>query len=84
MSRAPGRRLRSVSPEAYAMTIADLMDGTAVAARMNEATADRARELRETAGVEACLATVLVGDDPSSATYVRMKQNRCRDRKSVV
>lgn len=57
---------------------ADLMDGTAVAARMNEATADRARELRETAGVEACLATVLVGDDPSSATYVRMKQNRCR------
>jgi len=27
--------------------------------------------------VAPCLATVLVGDDPASATYVRMKQNRC-------
>ncbi|MFC0625847.1 bifunctional 5,10-methylenetetrahydrofolate dehydrogenase/5,10-methenyltetrahydrofolate cyclohydrolase [Kribbella deserti] len=59
-------------------TTAKLMDGTAVAARLYEQTAIRAAELRETTGVEACLATVLVGDDPSSATYVRMKQNRCR------
>jgi hypothetical protein len=26
-----------------------------------------------------CLATVLIGDDPASVTYVRMKQNRRRD-----
>ena len=29
-------------------------------------------------GIVPCLATVLVGDDPASATYVRMKQARCR------
>lgn len=28
-------------------------------------------------GRRACLATVLAGDDPSSTTYVRMKQRRC-------
>ncbi|MCL6597889.1 MAG: bifunctional 5,10-methylene-tetrahydrofolate dehydrogenase/5,10-methylene-tetrahydrofolate cyclohydrolase [Alicyclobacillus macrosporangiidus] len=29
-------------------------------------------------GVTPCLATILVGDDPASATYVRMKGNACR------
>ena len=29
-------------------------------------------------GVVPCLATILVGDDPSSETYVRMKNNACR------
>ena len=28
-------------------------------------------------GVTPCLATILVGDDPASATYVRMKGNAC-------
>ena len=28
-------------------------------------------------GVTTCLATILVGDDPASATYVKMKQNTC-------
>lgn len=28
-------------------------------------------------GVTPCLATILVGDDPASATYVKMKQNTC-------
>jgi len=36
------------------------------------------KALKERTGVEACLATVLVGDDPASATYVRMKQNRSK------
>lgn len=31
-----------------------------------------------TTGRKPCLATVLVGDDPASHTYVRMKANRCR------
>ncbi|MFC5652729.1 bifunctional 5,10-methylenetetrahydrofolate dehydrogenase/5,10-methenyltetrahydrofolate cyclohydrolase [Paenibacillus solisilvae] len=29
-------------------------------------------------GIVPCLATILVGDDPSSATYVKMKGNACR------
>jgi methylenetetrahydrofolate dehydrogenase (NADP+)/methenyltetrahydrofolate cyclohydrolase len=29
-------------------------------------------------GIVPCLATILVGDDPSSETYVRMKSNACR------
>ena len=33
---------------------------------------------RETSGRTPRLATVLVGDDPASHTYVRMKVNRCR------
>ena len=38
----------------------------------------RAAEFERRTGRRPCLATVLVGDDPASATYVRMKQNRCR------
>ena len=52
-----------------------LMDGTAAARRIVEkATADAAALTAE--GVVPCLATVLVGADPASVTYVRMKQNR--------
>ena len=29
-------------------------------------------------GITPCLATILVGDDPASATYVRMKGNACK------
>ena len=57
---------------------AELMIGTDLAAEMVAKAAERARELRERTGVQPCLATVLVGDDPASATYVRMKQNRSK------
>jgi len=57
---------------------AELMIGTHLAAEMVAKAAERARELRERRGVQPCLATVLVGDDPASATYVRMKQNRSK------
>ncbi|WDZ87954.1 bifunctional 5,10-methylenetetrahydrofolate dehydrogenase/5,10-methenyltetrahydrofolate cyclohydrolase [Micromonospora cathayae] len=33
--------------------------------------------MRRRTGTTPCLATVLVGDDPASVTYVRMKRNRC-------
>lgn len=56
---------------------ARLMDGTDLARRTVDRTADRARDLRERTGVVPCLATVLVGEDPASVTYVRMKRNRC-------
>ncbi|MGW2686897.1 bifunctional 5,10-methylenetetrahydrofolate dehydrogenase/5,10-methenyltetrahydrofolate cyclohydrolase [Streptomyces sp. NPDC001414] len=60
------------------MTHARLMDGTAVARRIVEETAGRAAALTARTGVTPCLATVLVGEDPASVTYVRMKQNRSR------
>ncbi|MFC9927628.1 bifunctional 5,10-methylenetetrahydrofolate dehydrogenase/5,10-methenyltetrahydrofolate cyclohydrolase [Streptomyces sp. NPDC127190] len=60
------------------MTQARLMDGTALARRIVEDTAKRAADLTARTGTAPCLATVLVGADPASVTYVRMKQNRCR------
>ncbi|MGW5431386.1 bifunctional 5,10-methylenetetrahydrofolate dehydrogenase/5,10-methenyltetrahydrofolate cyclohydrolase [Streptomyces sp. NPDC004059] len=60
------------------MTQARLMDGTALARRVVEDTAKRAADLTARTGTAPCLATVLVGEDPASVTYVRMKQNRCR------
>jgi methylenetetrahydrofolate dehydrogenase (NADP+)/methenyltetrahydrofolate cyclohydrolase len=54
------------------------MDGTGLARRIVEETAKRAADITERTGTAPCLATVLVGDDPASVTYVRMKQNRCR------
>lgn len=60
------------------MPQARLMDGTAPARRIVEDTAERAADLTERTGRAPCLATVLVGEDPASVTYVRMKRNRCR------
>ncbi|WP_427164834.1 bifunctional 5,10-methylenetetrahydrofolate dehydrogenase/5,10-methenyltetrahydrofolate cyclohydrolase [Streptomyces sp. C1-1] len=60
------------------MTQARLMDGTTLARRIVEDTAKRAADLTGRTGAAPCLATVLVGEDPASVTYVRMKQNRCR------
>jgi methylenetetrahydrofolate dehydrogenase (NADP+) / methenyltetrahydrofolate cyclohydrolase len=57
---------------------AALMDGTTLARSIVEATAVRAARFAELTGRPPCLATVLVGDDPASATYVKMKQNRSR------
>ncbi|NUP49099.1 MAG: bifunctional 5,10-methylenetetrahydrofolate dehydrogenase/5,10-methenyltetrahydrofolate cyclohydrolase [Catenulispora sp.] len=53
-----------------------LMDGTAVSRRIVEQAAADAAALTAETGVTPCLATVLVGADPASVTYVRMKQNR--------
>jgi len=55
---------------------AQLMDGTGLAKRVVEETATRAAELVRRTGTTPCLATVLVGEDPASVTYVRMKQAR--------
>ena len=62
------------------MTVAEavLIDGRAVAARVRERVAAEVRELRA-AGVEPGLATVLVGDDPASHVYVRMKRKACEE-----
>ncbi|WNI22575.1 bifunctional 5,10-methylenetetrahydrofolate dehydrogenase/5,10-methenyltetrahydrofolate cyclohydrolase [Streptomyces sp. ITFR-16] len=58
-------------------TTARLMDGTALARRIVDESAASAAELLRRTGTAPCLATVLVGEDPASVTYVRMKRNRC-------
>jgi methylenetetrahydrofolate dehydrogenase (NADP+)/methenyltetrahydrofolate cyclohydrolase len=58
---------------------AELMDGASVAKRLLEDTAGRAEAFAAGTGRRACLATVLVGENPASKTYVRMKANRCRE-----
>ncbi|MGE0214781.1 MAG: bifunctional 5,10-methylenetetrahydrofolate dehydrogenase/5,10-methenyltetrahydrofolate cyclohydrolase [Mycolicibacterium sp.] len=50
-----------------------------VAAQLLTDTARRVELLTAASGRAPCLATVLVGDDPASHTYVRMKANRCAD-----
>jgi methylenetetrahydrofolate dehydrogenase (NADP+) / methenyltetrahydrofolate cyclohydrolase len=56
---------------------AQLMDGTSLAKESLAHTAGRAARFLASSGRQPCLAAVLVGDDPSSATYVKMKQSRC-------
>jgi methylenetetrahydrofolate dehydrogenase (NADP+)/methenyltetrahydrofolate cyclohydrolase len=57
---------------------AALMSGTALATAICERSHQRADTFRRQVGRRPCLATVLVGDDHASLTYVRMKQNRSR------
>jgi methylenetetrahydrofolate dehydrogenase (NADP+)/methenyltetrahydrofolate cyclohydrolase len=57
---------------------AQLMDGTELAREIVSRSAARAGELEAATGVRPCLATVIVGDDPASVMYVRMKENRSR------
>lgn len=58
---------------------AQLIDGTAESKKLLARTAERVQALRASTDISPCLATVLVGDDPASHTYVRMKANRCAD-----
>jgi methylenetetrahydrofolate dehydrogenase (NADP+) / methenyltetrahydrofolate cyclohydrolase len=55
--------------------VAVLMDGKALAERVRGEVAEEVAELGRPVG----LATVLVGDDPASAVYVRNKQKACRE-----
>lgn len=57
---------------------AQLMEGTELAREILSRSAARAGELEAATGVRPCLATVIVGDDPASVMYVRMKENRSR------
>ncbi len=61
------------------MNKAKLMDGRPLAKRLLAEATQRAEEIRAKTGIVPTLATVLVGDDPASATYVRMKRRRCED-----
>jgi methylenetetrahydrofolate dehydrogenase (NADP+)/methenyltetrahydrofolate cyclohydrolase len=59
------------------MADAQLIDGRAVAAELRGRVAATAAHLRRDAGLVAGLATILVGDDPASRSYVGAKQRAC-------
>jgi methylenetetrahydrofolate dehydrogenase (NADP+)/methenyltetrahydrofolate cyclohydrolase len=56
--------------------MAEILDGKAVAAKIRAEVAEGVADL-EGRGIPMRLDVVLVGDDPASATYVRMKQRDC-------
>jgi methylenetetrahydrofolate dehydrogenase (NADP+)/methenyltetrahydrofolate cyclohydrolase len=56
-----------------------ILDGKSLAVSVERQIADRVDLLKAASGGRPpTLATILVGDDPASATYVRMKANACR------
>ena len=54
-----------------------VLDGVVVANAIKTDVKQRVDRLKEN-GVVPCLATILVGNDPSSETYVRMKGETCK------
>jgi len=54
-----------------------MMDGKSVAKETEDTLKVRVQKLKEEKGFIPTLATVLVGNDPASATYVKMKGNAC-------
>ncbi len=56
---------------------AKIIDGKAIAAELREDVAKGVKELIAAGGTQPGLATVLVGDNPASHTYVRMKRKAC-------
>lgn len=56
---------------------AQIIDGKATAKRLRQALAAEVAVLKEQSGKAPGLATVLVGDNPASATYVRSKIKAC-------
>ena len=56
-----------------------VLDGKALAAQSEQQLSQRVEALKEKSGGKTpILATILVGADPASATYVKMKGNACR------
>ena len=56
-----------------------VLDGKILAKQNEEALSGRVAAIKQNMdGRAPVLATILVGDDPASATYVKMKGNACR------
>jgi methylenetetrahydrofolate dehydrogenase (NADP+)/methenyltetrahydrofolate cyclohydrolase len=54
-----------------------ILDGTSLAKSIEESLKKRVAEITRKSGIVPVLATILVGADPASATYVKMKGNAC-------
>ena len=58
------------------MTI--ILNGKELALKSEEDFSNRVSAIKKTSGITPILATILVGDDPASETYVKMKGNACK------
>ena len=61
-----------------AQETAIVLDGKALAGQIEQQLRVRVDAIKQKTGRTPILATILVGGDPASATYVRMKGNACR------
>jgi 5,10-methylene-tetrahydrofolate dehydrogenase/methenyl tetrahydrofolate cyclohydrolase len=61
------------------MMTANLIDGKGIAKTIQEELTAEVAALKNDHGLTPGLATVLVGSDPASQTYVRMKRRRCAE-----
>lgn len=57
---------------------ATILNGKTYATEMEQALQQRVAVIQQKTGQTPILATILVGDDPASATYVKMKGNACK------
>lgn len=72
------RRLKIIQKKLQLMT-ALILDGKALAQQSEAELTERVTAIKLASnGATPILATILVGDDPASATYVRMKGNACQ------
>lgn len=55
-----------------------IIDGKKIAQTVKDRVKQAVSEMKSQ-GIEPCLATILVGDNPASATYVRNKHNACKE-----
>jgi methylenetetrahydrofolate dehydrogenase (NADP+) / methenyltetrahydrofolate cyclohydrolase len=55
-----------------------ILDGKALSKKIEGELVSRVEKIKEQSGITPVLATILVGDDPSSEVYVNMKGNACR------
>ena len=58
--------------------VARIIDGKVVSADVKSRVTKAVQELKAI-GVQPCLATVLVGDDPASATYIQSKHKDAKE-----
>lgn len=57
--------------------IANVLDGKALAATLQNEIAEKVLNFKQTHGITPCLAAILVGEDPASRIYVANKEKAC-------
>lgn len=60
------------------MTESIILDGAILSKRIEQELTERVQRIIEKTHITPVLATILVGDNPASVTYVRMKGNACK------
>ncbi|MDR0518357.1 MAG: bifunctional methylenetetrahydrofolate dehydrogenase/methenyltetrahydrofolate cyclohydrolase FolD [Fibromonadaceae bacterium] len=70
--------VQTISPFLVSYILAMILDGKALAQKIETELSLRVQSIKNKLGKTPALATILVGNDPSSATYVKMKGNACR------